>query len=356
MRGARLSYTVVATFVGGAVVIACASQRAATYTGDAGGSDDGGVDASLLLPDLNPTPPPALGAITPSHAFLARHTEILVGGYSTAWTAATTVDLGPGIVVTNLSAPAPSLLAVDFGVAATATPGPRDVVVLDADGGSLVASGALTLDPPIALSFSGTLAQGSIVVAHVTVLDPTIPLDTTATTNPFGVPTYTNLAPELSAGLSATVLAATADTADVQLFIDTTASGAGDFDLVSGPPDASSDTDFPAPAGVNVTARSGTALTAGASLNGSVDAEYATGLFVYTPPSAALAIVDFSATSAASGADPAVLLLPSSGSWTDELTGGGIATWLTSSTDPLYAVYFDETGTTGAYTVGLTVT
>jgi hypothetical protein len=288
--------------------------------------------------------------------FLARHREILIHGYSASWTQGTQVDLGPDVTVTNLSIPVPNLIVVDFGVDATATPGPRDVTVVEPDGGAIVGMGALSLDSPIALTFEGTLAEGSIVVAHMTVLDTTIPLDTTSTTNPFGVPTFTNLTPALPAGLSATVLGATAFTADVQLFIDATTFGADRFDLVSGPPGDSTNVDFPLPAGVNVAARAGIPLAAGASVSGSVDATYATGLFVYTPASDALSIVDFSATSAASGGEPAVLLLPASGRWSDELTGGAAATWLTSSTDPIYAVYFDETGMTGAYSVGLTAT
>jgi len=336
--------------------VACGSSRASSSGGPAHGSDDAGADAPILLPDANPTPPASVGQVTPSHAFLARHREIVVDGYSTSWTAATTVDLGAGIDITNLSVPEPNFLAVDFGVAATATPGPRDVSILEADGGVLVDRGALTLDPPIALTFDGTLAQGSIVVAHMAVLDTSIPLDTTFTTDPFGVPTFTHLTPVLPAGLSATVLAASAFTADVQLFIDATAPGTDSFDLVSGPPGDSTDVDFPLPAGVNVAARAGVQLAAGATVSGSVDTTYATGLFVYTPASAALSIVDFSATTAASGGDPAVLLLPASGRWSDELTSGTIATWLTSSTDPIYAVYFDEAGMTGAYSVGLTAT
>ena len=77
---------------------------------------------------------------------------------------------------------------------------------------------------------------------------------------------------------------------------------------------------------------------------------------MYTPSSPTLSIVDFTATTAASGGDPAVLLLPATGRWGDVLAGGSVATWLTSSTDPIYAVYFDQTGMTGAYSVGLTVT
>ena len=335
--------------------VACGSQPASPR-GHAGGAGDAGGHAPIFLPDANPTPPASVGGVTPSHAFLARHQEILVNGYSTSWTAATRVDLGPGVVITNLSAPTPNFLAVDFGVDPTATPGPRDLTIVDADGGAIVSRGALELDPPISLTFDGTLAEGSIVVAHLTVLDTTIPLDTTATTDPFGVSTFTHLTPLLPIGLSATVSAATDFTADVQLFIDATTSGADGFDLVSGPPGNTSDAHFPLPGGVNVAARAGIPLVAGTVVNGSVDAKYATGLFVYTPSSAGISIVDFTATTAASGGDPAVLLLPATGRWSDLLAGGSVVTWLTSSTDPIYAVYFDQTGMTGAYSVGLTVT
>jgi hypothetical protein len=353
VRGAR-PLCFIAVF-GAVLGVACGSQRAASLV-DAGENDDAGVDAPLLLPDWNPSPPASVVGVTPAHVFLARHSEIRVDGYSTSWTSSTRVDLGPGVSITNLSAPSPNLLAVDFAVDATATPGPRDVTVLDVDGGAVVGQGALSLDPPIALTFEGTLAEGSIVVAHVTVLDPSIPLDTTVATNAFGVPTYTNLTPTLPAGLSATVTGATAFTADVQLFIDATQSGADGFDLVSGPPGNTGDVDFPLPAGVNVAARAPVPLTPGATASGSVDTTYATGLFAYTPPSDALSIVDFSVTSAASGGEPAVLLLPATGRWSDELTGGATATWLTSSTDPIYAVYFDETGLTGAYSVAVAAT
>lgn len=356
MRHARPLTFAVTTLAGAVLgVVACGSQRASSRD-DAGVPNEGGVDAPLLLLDANPTPPASVAGVTPPHVFLARHREIVIHGYSTSWSATTRVDLGADIDITNLSAPALDFLAVDFRVEATASPGPRDVTILGADGGALVSHGALTLDPPIALTFDGTLAEGSIVVAHMTVLDTTIALDTTATTSSFGVPTFTNLIPVLPGGLSATVLAATPFTADVQVFIDATTSGADTFDLLSGPPGDTTDVDFPLPAGVNVAARAGIPLAAGATVSGSVDTTFATGLFVYTPASGALSIVDFGATTAASGGDPAVLLLPATGRWSDELTGGTVATWLTSSTDPIYAVYFDETGMTGAYSVGVTAT
>jgi hypothetical protein len=354
VRGALpLSFVAV---IGGALGGACVGSRGSSGNGEGAQHDAGKAPPPSSLFDANPTPPATVAGVTPSHAFLARHTEIVVNGYSTSWTSSTQVDLGAGIAITNLSAPAPNFLAVDFAVDATAKPGPRDVIVIEGDASVLVGRGALTLDPPVALTFDGTLATGSIVVAHMAVLDPSTPLDTTATTNAFGVPTYTNLTPVLPVGLSATVIAATPLTADLQLFVDATTSGADDFDLLSGPPASAADAAFPLPAGMNVAARAGIPLTTDAAVTGSVDTTYATGLFVYTPPSGALSIVDFSATSAASAGQPAVLLLPATGRWSDELTGGAVATWLTSSTDPIYAVYFDETGSTGAYSVGVTAT
>jgi hypothetical protein len=326
-------------------------------TSPAAGPVDAGPPPPLLLPDAaDPTPPTTVGGVTPSRAFLARHSEILVTGYSARWSNATRVDLGPDVTITNLSAPRSDLLAVDFGVAPTATPGPRDVSVLDGDGGVVLGRGSLTLDAPVALTFEGTLAQGSIVVAHAAVVDPSIPLDTTSTKDPFGVPTFVDLAAVLPGGLSGTVFAASAYAADVELFIDTGASGGGAFDLVSGPPASPGDVHFPLPAGLTVASRTPAPLMPGMAASGSVDGAYATGLFAYGPASAAVTIVDFAATSAASGADPAVLLLPASGRWSDELTGGAVATWLTSSTDPLYAVYFDDAGKTGAYSVGVVAT
>ncbi|HEY6460002.1 MAG TPA: hypothetical protein VIY73_07610, partial [Polyangiaceae bacterium] len=341
----------------GMLAVLAAASCASTPSRAAGHRPHGDAGpVPLVLPDGDPTPPPALASVNPSHVFLAREAEIVLGGYSTQWTNDVEVDLGPDVRVTNVSAPTPNVMSVDFIVAPGAAAGPRDVTVVVPDGGTQVAHGALTLDPPVSLSFDGTLAQGSIVVAHVQVVDPSTPLDTTATTDPFGVTTYTNLAPALGAGLSGTVLAATKSEADVQVFIDEPLTGTRAFDLVSGPPGGTSNAHFPSPAGLDVAARSPIALTPGTAVSGTTATKYATGLYSFAPPSASPLILDFAATASAVGAEPAVLLLPPSGTWLDQLTGGALATWATTATDPIFAVFFDESGATGAYTVGLTAT
>jgi hypothetical protein len=344
-----------AAFALAAWVAACGSTPAPGAADDASApGDDGG--APLATFDADPTPPTSVNGVTPSRAFLARHEEIKVSGFSASWTNATRVDLGSGIAITNLSAPTPDLLVVDFGVDLGAATGPRDVTVLEADGGKEVAPGALAVDPPVALSFDGTLAQGSIAVAHVGVLDPTIPLDVTSVTDPFGNASFPHLSPAFGAGISGTVIAAKPYEADIQIFIDETTAGTSNFDLVSGAPGDTTDAHFPLPAGLSIAQRTAQPLVAGTAVSGGVAGKYATALFSYTPPSTALGILDFHAASTASGADPAVLLLPASGRWSDELIGGADATWLSAWTDPVFAVYFDDSGQTGTYSVGLTVT
>jgi hypothetical protein len=291
--------------------------------------------------------------VTPARAFLSRHTEIVVTGYSAHWDAATRVDLGPGITITNTSSPTPGTVVVDFGVDPAASVGARDVTVLQADGTKRTASGALDIEPPIALAFDGTLAQGSIVVAHVTLVDRSIALDATSTKDPFGNLSFPDLSAALPTGLAGAVTSATPYTADLELFIDEPTVGPRDFDLVSSPPGGAV-THFPLPAGVSIAARAPVRLVAGQEASGSIATKYGSGLYSYTPPSSALSILDFVATSG--GTDPAVLLLPADGSWSDELAGGVFATWLTSSTDPMYAVFFDDTGSTGGYLLGLTTT
>ena len=352
----RARRSLVALLTATATVAAC---RGTPVIGVVESSDGGtGDDASTVVVggDADPTPPPELAGVTPGFAFLARQREVLVRGYSTRWANPMLVGLGSGVTVTNVSAAQSDLVSVDFTVAATASLGPRDLTIADADGRVLVGRGALQLRSPVALTFDGTLAQGSIAIAHVTVLDPTIPLDTTTTTDPFGHATFTDLAPALPPGLSGVVLAATPYETDVELFIDEGAGGPQSFDLTSGPPDGGTETHFPAPQAIDVAARAPFPLTQGTLVTGTVASSYATDLYEYRPPSAAPTILDFAATTLSGAGDAAILLLPASGRWTDQLKGGAVATWASTSTDPIFGVFFDDSGTTGSYAVGVTAT
>jgi hypothetical protein len=340
---------------GGAGLYACGHGGAAASSG-AQHPHDGGSHPPPVPFDADPTPPGVLAGVTPDHAYLARQREILVRGYSTRWTDATKVDLGPGVTVTNLSAALPDLMSVDFGVDPAAEVGPRDVTVVDADAGTLVDHGALNVLPPVTLTFDGTLAQGSIAIAHVRLVDLSILLDLTEVTDRFGRSKLADLAPLLPEGLSGAVLSATSFETDVELFIDEPVTGPLSFDLLSGPPGSATDVHYPAPGAIDVAARSPIALQAGTLVTGAVASKYATDLYEYAPPTAAPTILDFAATSLSGGGDAAMLLLPASGRWSDQLTGGAVATWASTSTDPIFAVFFDDSGNTGSYAAGVTAT
>ena len=120
------------------LALACHGSGGSAGPADAS-SDDGGTEpessAPFELADANPTPPPSVGAVTPSSVFLARSSQITIDGAFTTWNSGATVDLGAGVTVGSETLANEQSLVVDLTVSPTASPGPRDVTVLDADGG-----------------------------------------------------------------------------------------------------------------------------------------------------------------------------------------------------------------------------
>jgi hypothetical protein len=297
--------------------------------------------------------------IQPSTAFLARKSHVTISGYATSWTDATTIDFGAGITVANVHAASPTALVADLTIDKTAALGPRDVTVNDTTKETY--SQAFTVALPAALTFEGSLAQGSIAIANIVLQDQSTPFDTTGETDPLsGQTTYTNLALTVPSGVTASIETATTNAVQVLLTVDVdSTAGPADFELLSGPASDPTDADFPVPGGLTVAARTATALGAAAA-NGTVKTAYDSALYSYTP-GASLAIVDFTAASTVTGANASFALLPSSGHFADIIgffqaaNGSGTAattTVLPSSADPYYAIYWDNTGTTGAYTLG----
>src|SRR5579859_1545617 len=300
---------------------------------------------------------PSISGVEPPLAFLARSSHVTISGYATSWTDATKVDFGPGITVSNVHAASPTAIVADIAIDKAASVGPRDVNV-DKE----TYKQAFAVKPPATVSIRGALAQGSIAVANVKLEDPSTPFDTTATQDALtGALTYTNLAFTLGAGLTpSSILSATNASVQLIVLVDVDAkAGAADFGLASGPAgDAANDVDFPAPGGLTVTARSATALGATAA-SGTTKNAYESALYSYAP-SAAGQIVDVTATSTATGANPSFALLPKSGHFADiigffqpaQAGSPSAKTLLPASTDPYYAIYWDNGGTTGAYTLG----
>jgi hypothetical protein len=303
----------------------------------------------------------SVSGVEPSTAYLARTAHVTVSGYGTAWTDKTTIDFGMGITVSNVHAASPTALVADIAIDKAAAMGPRDVVVNDTPANETYKQ-AFTVSAPAALTLQGSLAQGSIAIANIQLQDQSTPFDTTSQSDPFGDVTYTNLAVTTPAGVTAQIESATTTSIQVLLTVDVDATAAAaDFDLLSGPAADPTDADFPVPGGLTVTAQKATALTATPAM-GNINAAYGSVLYSYTP-GAALSIVDISASSNVTNASPGFVLLPSTGHFSDSLgffqpttSAAATTTVLPTGTTPYYIIYWDNSGTTGAYTVGATAT
>ncbi len=351
-------------FVGclGAVAMACGSGSAGP-AGPAGQTGAPGPAGSAGPAGAGGAGMASISGIEPSTIFLARQSHVTISGYATSWTDKTTIDFGTGITVSNVHAASPTALVADLVIDKAATVGARDVVINDTTKETY--SKGVTVSPPATLSLQGTLAQGSILFANLTLQDQSTPFDTTSTQDPLsGALTYTNLAFTAPAGVTASVNTATSNGVQLLLTVDVDATAAAaDLDLLSGPAGDPTDSEFPVPGGFTVTAQTATALGAG-PVSGNVKAAYDSAFYSYTP-SATLSIVDFTASSSVAGANAGFALLPKSGHFADYLgfyqaaagTGTSVTTTLLpSSADIYYAIYWDNSGAVGAYTFGATGT
>jgi hypothetical protein len=332
------------------------SQGPPGDTGEAGPSGPSGPPGPPGEAGAPPPPfdggPPTISDITPANAFLARSGEVNISGNGTNWTSAPMVDFGANVKVDKVTVEGPTVLVVDFTVDAAAALGPRDVNVTDG-ANTLSLKGAFNVLSPLALTYQGNVAQGGVVLAKVSVMDTSIPLDTT-TNLLTGIP----LDLAATAGMGVTAFPSYADdySAAFLLYVDVDAKGVGPqtFDLVSGPSGvAASDVDFPAPQGVNIAARTPTEFPTTA-FNGNLAAPYDSDVYAFRPASASQTILDFPISSTSSTGYP-VLFLLTDGKWSDKIgevqpqppVGGGSpatasVSYVSSQTTPLYAIVWSS--------------
>lgn len=332
----------------GAAVAACGGSDGAT--GPAGPAGSAGPQGS------SGTENPSVSGVTPGKAFLARKLDVTVSGYGTSWSSTTTIDFGAGIKVNSITVASPTALVANITVDKTATPGARDVTVTDGTNKE-VYKGAFNLQPPSTVTTQGTLAQGSIVSAHVTDKDLSTPFDTTSTGDGLFTPiSYTNLNVSGVMGASADVASANFFGLDLTMLVDVTApTTAQTLTITSGPAGEATDDEFPMPGAIKFAARTPVMLTSGTMANGTIAKPLDSVLYQFTP-GASLSIVDIVAASNDVNASPSVALLPKSGKFADLVSFSAKPTLVTTNADPYYAIYWDNTGTTGAFSVLATST
>ena len=339
------------------IVGACGSggQGPAGPAGAAGTNGTDGANGEAGAPGAAGSSAPAnpsLSGITPPRTFLARSAEITISGYGTSWSSATTVDFGAGVTVNKLTVASPTAIIANITTTKAAAVGARDVTVKDG-ATTETYKGAFQVISPIAATFLGSIAQGALAEITFQVIDTSTPLDTTSTTDPLtGAVTYTNLAVTLPAGVTNQAITAASDFgATMIVSVDVDAKAAtGDLDLVSGPAGATTNLDFPMPAALKIAARTPTALVSGTAATGSTATAYDSALYSFTP-GAATTIVDFSASSTSAAVTPRFALLPSSGHFADLIGYGAAQTLVTSAAQPSYAVYWDNSGNKGPFSV-----
>jgi hypothetical protein len=300
---------------------------------------------------------PSVSGITPPQSFLALTSDVTISGYGTTWSSSTKVSFGMDVTVNKITVASPTALLVNISTGKTAATGPRDVTITDGSNTETY-TGAFQVLSPIVASFEGTAAQGSLAILDLKDIDVTTPFDTTSTTDPLsGQTTYTNIALTLPTGVTNQAIESVGDfSMQVLVSVDVdAAAAAGDIDVLSGPMGAATDVEFPLPKGFTITARTATALTAGTAAMGTISTAYDSALYSFTPGSA-LAIVDFEATSSSMTASPAFALLPSSGEFAGLLGYGASQITVTDAAQPLYAVYWDNTGATGPFSLTVTST
>jgi hypothetical protein len=287
----------------------------------------------------------SISAITPGKVFLARQTDVTLSGYNTAWTDAATVDFGADITVVTKTLASPTAIVATIEIGEKAAPGPRDVTV--SEGGVTVTyKGAFKLEPPLEVNLQGTQAQGSILIGKAMQLDLSTPFDLTTTGDGFFEPlVYTNLHVAAPMGIVGDVSDAGLYSADFILFTNLDATtGMVNLAVDSGPFGGALRS--PAPGAADIAARQPVALVPETAVSGTVDAPFASHLFTYTP-SGAGKILSLEVVPDSIDATPGIAVLGSSGKFSDLIKYDPAPKIVTTSAEPLYFVYWDNTGASG---------
>ncbi len=348
LRSTRLLTAVFAMASMAALQLGCTGDTGpAGPAGIAGPQGDQGQQGDKGDPGDPGLNDPVGGVIAPSEVFLGRTIDIAVLGDDTNWSNAATVDFGPGVTVNSVTVISRSAISANVTIDEAADLGTHSVVVNDAAGATNLKA-TLVVRPPVeVMGYGGTLAQGSIVFGASELRDMDTPW------NNLGAPDFPNLKAETGMGMDVMVQDASPYAMEWLMFVDVNAaSGDIDFRVTSGffPQTAISSLQ---PKALPVAARMPTALTAGMPNPGKITSPLESLLYSFTPGAHKLVTISATATDPAAAANFA--LLPASGSFKDMVSYGPTGILVTENDQPIYVVYFDNTGSTG-YDINIDVT
>lgn len=289
---------------------------------------------------------PSASGVFPDSGFLGRQVRVQVSGDATEWDNGTTVSFGDGITVDSVAVASPTAVFAEITIADTATPGPRDVVVTGG-GETVTLRQAFELESPISVTFQGSLAQGSVLVANIINHDFNTPFDTTATGGLFTPLEFTNLDVTTGPGVTMVIDDATPYSMSATVFVDVDAT-TGSLAINSGP-STGTITSFPLGESVEIAPRTATALTAGMNATGMVTMPFESSLYEFTP--ATFPSLARFQTSTTGDGDPIVAVLAESGHFDELLGSGADSRQVAKTSTKFYVVVVDLTGELGAFNV-----
>ena len=287
---------------------------------------------------------PSISAVNPAFVAAGTSQTVLLSGFGTDWTDASTVSMGAGISVKKVTVASPTSLAVELTVAADAEPGTRDLVVTQ---GTQQAkhSGAFLVKPLVEATVLGKLGRGTLAIVRVVHNDPAFAFD---------LATSGAVTAIAGGGVHAQVVSVSPHQVDVLVLADIGAPrGNRDFELTDRTRQLAEKT-FRFPNLLEVFDVDATDLLPGMPATGTLGLPFASKLFKYTPPSTPAVSYVMTITSNAPGSLPRFITLPSSG-LAHQLAGPYESILVRQDpSDPLYVIAFDLNGMSGVdYTLDL---
>lgn len=271
----------------------------------------------------------SISSISPGQVFLGRAQELHLSGFATEWTDATTVNLGDGITVEQVSAASPTALVVRVVISETAEIGPRDVTVTS-DGKTSTFKG-FKVSSPLALDVD-TLPQGGLAPAGLKNLDFQTPFDSASE---FTATLTDGFVSAAEPSPFATGLLIGADVLATP--------GAKDFVVENGAGQVK--TKYLLPAAVTVTSRAPTAGTIGTALSGTIANAHDTQVYSFNATENVMLTASVATTSGMG--TPKILFVPASGKLSDAATYSAAATIPAKANTPWFLIVYDNTGGKG---------
>ncbi|MEO6954724.1 MAG: hypothetical protein ABI321_23190 [Polyangia bacterium] len=281
---------------------------------------------------------PAISSVSPTTSYRGRTIDVTLAGSGTAWDANTKVDFGTGITVNKVTVASTAALIANITIAADSTVGAHDVTVTDGTNSEPYKM-VFNVQAPIAGTFKGTVAQGSVVFFTIKNSDLSTPFDATQGQDSNGNTTYPNVALSGTTGVSFQVSSVTATEIGGAALIDTTAAaGPLDIDVKSGPTDGTGTViESTQAAAGTIAARTATALSG--ATTASLTDPVASMLYTVTPAKTGDSIrIIADDTNAASN----VLVFSGTVDFDHLLAVGATASFTATSTTPVFVIVYDS--------------